>query len=65
MLSLLHNFQSDSRAHTTSYSLGMGDNFPGIKRQGREADHSHLPSAEVKNGEITPPLLRMPSWHSD
>lgn len=28
----------------------------GIKRQGREADRSYPPGAEVKNGEAIPPL---------
>jgi hypothetical protein len=35
-----------------------GDFSPGIKRLGREVDHSPLSSAEVKNGGA------MPSWHS-
>jgi hypothetical protein len=29
---------------------------PGVKGQEREADHSPLFNAEVKNGEATPPL---------
>jgi hypothetical protein len=29
---------------------------PGIKQMGREADHSPLSSAEVKNGGSIPPL---------
>jgi hypothetical protein len=29
---------------------------PGVKQQGREADHSPPSSAEVKNNEVTPPL---------
>jgi hypothetical protein len=29
---------------------------PGLKRQGREVDHSLLPSAEVKNDGARPPL---------
>jgi hypothetical protein len=28
--------------------MGIGFFFPGVKRQGREADHSPLTSAEVK-----------------
>jgi hypothetical protein len=31
----------------------------GVKRQGREADHSLPPSADVKNSEAIPPLPRM------
>jgi hypothetical protein len=30
---------------------------PGLKRQGREADHSLASSAEIKNGGAIPPLL--------
>jgi hypothetical protein len=35
----------------------------GMKRQGREADHSSLYSAEVKNGGAIPPLHNASSWH--
>jgi hypothetical protein len=38
--------------------------FPGLKRQGREADHSPLTIAEVKNGGATPPLSHTFSRHS-
>jgi hypothetical protein len=31
----------------------------GLKRQGRQADHSPLSSAEIKIGEAVPPLSRM------
>jgi hypothetical protein len=37
---------------------------PGVKRQGREADHSPPSSTEVKKYGAIPPLPRMPSWHS-
>jgi hypothetical protein len=33
-----------------------GSLAPGVKRQGREADHSPPPCAEVKNGRDIPPL---------
>jgi hypothetical protein len=33
-----------------------GDLSPGVKRLGREADHSPPPSSEVKNGRSIPPL---------
>jgi hypothetical protein len=36
----------------------------GVKRLGREADHSHPSSAEVKNGGAIPPLLHVSSWRS-
>jgi hypothetical protein len=35
--------------HPASYSMGTRDSFPGVKRSGREADHSPPYSAEVKN----------------
>jgi hypothetical protein len=41
-----------------------GTLFPGLKRQGREADHPPLPIAEVKNGGAVSPLSRMSSCHS-
>jgi hypothetical protein len=37
---------------------------PGVKRLGREADHSPPSSAEVKNGGAIPPLSHMSSWYS-
>jgi hypothetical protein len=47
-MSLLHIVQTGSVVHPTSYKMGPGGSFPGVKRQGREADHSHPTSAEVK-----------------
>jgi hypothetical protein len=42
--------QSGSGAHPASYPRGTGGSFPGGKvRPGRDADHSPLSSAEVKN----------------
>jgi hypothetical protein len=32
-----------------SYPMGAGDSFPGVKRPGREPDHSPPSSAEVRN----------------
>jgi hypothetical protein len=46
--SLLHVVQTGSGVHPTSYKMGTGSSFPGVKRQGREADHSPATSAEVK-----------------
>jgi hypothetical protein len=37
---------------------------PGVKRLGREADHSPPPSGEIKKGGAIPPLPHMSSWHS-
>jgi hypothetical protein len=35
---------------------------PGVKRPGREADHSPPSSAEVKNSGVVPPLPHTTSW---
>jgi hypothetical protein len=40
--SLHHRIQNGSGVHTASYPVGTRCSFPGIKRPGREADHSHL-----------------------
>jgi hypothetical protein len=42
-----HVVQTGSGVHPTSYPMGTGDSFPGVKRPGREADHTPT-SAEVK-----------------
>jgi hypothetical protein len=57
----LHIVQTGSGVHPTSYKMGTGGSFPGIKRQGREADHSLPTSAEVKKMWITstPPYVFM------
>jgi hypothetical protein len=36
----------------------------GIKRQGREAEHSPPSSAEVRNGRTATPFPHMPAWHN-
>jgi hypothetical protein len=36
----------------------------GVKRQGRESDHSPTSSTKAMNGVAIPPLPRIPSWHS-
>jgi hypothetical protein len=46
--SLLHIVQTGSGVHSTSYKMDTGGSFPGVKRQGLEADHSPPTSAEVK-----------------
>jgi hypothetical protein len=38
--------------------------YPGVKRQGREADRSHTSTADVKNGVAIPQLSPMSSWRS-
>jgi hypothetical protein len=60
--SFLHIVQTGSGVHPTSYKIGTGGSFPGVKRQGREADHSLPTSAEVKKMWIytsTPPYVFM------
>jgi hypothetical protein len=54
-----HRVQNGSGAHPASYLVGSRDSFPRVKRPGREADHSHPSSAEVKNAwsyTPTPPI---------
>jgi hypothetical protein len=40
--------QTGSGVHPTSYPMGTGGSSPGVKRPGREADHSPPASAEVQ-----------------
>jgi hypothetical protein len=47
-LLFLHVVQTDSGVHPTSYTMGTRRSFPGVKRPGREVDHSPPTSAEVK-----------------
>jgi hypothetical protein len=59
---LLHVVQTGSGAHPASYTMGNGALCPGLKRPGREADHSPSTSAEVKKMWIytsTPPYFLM------
>jgi hypothetical protein len=47
--SLHHRFQNGPGTHPTSYPISASDPFPGgVKRPGRESDHSPPSSAEVK-----------------
>jgi hypothetical protein len=45
---LHHRVQTGSGTHQTSYPMSTRGSFPGVKRPGREVDHSPS-SAEVKN----------------
>jgi hypothetical protein len=49
--SLFHIVQTGSGVHPTSYKMGTVGSFQGVKRQGREADHSPT-STEVKKMRI-------------
>jgi hypothetical protein len=46
--SLHHSVQNGFWAHPVSYPMGTRDLSLGVKRPGREADHSPPSSAEVK-----------------
>jgi hypothetical protein len=39
--------QTGSGVHPTSYTMGTGGSFTGVKRPGRQADHSPPTSPEV------------------
>jgi hypothetical protein len=47
--SLHHRVQNGYGAHTASYAMGTRGSSLGVKRPGREADHSPPPSVEVNN----------------
>jgi hypothetical protein len=54
--------ETGSGVHPTSYTMGTGSFFPGVKRPGREGYHSPPTSAEVKKIWIltsTPPYAFM------
>jgi hypothetical protein len=42
--------------HPTSYLMGTADHFYGVKRLGRESDHSTGSTAKTKNGRDIPPF---------
>jgi len=46
--SLHHHIQTSSGAHPVFFPVGTMGSFPGVKRPGREADHSPPSSVEVK-----------------
>jgi hypothetical protein len=46
--SLHHCVRNGSGSHSASYPMGTSGSFLGVKRPGREADHSPPSSAEVK-----------------
>jgi hypothetical protein len=43
-----HSIQTSFGVHPASYPTGTGGSFPGGDQPGREADHSHPTSAEIK-----------------
>jgi hypothetical protein len=57
--SLHRHIEASSGAHPASYPMGIRGSFQGVKRPGREDDHSLPSSAEVKNVwgyALTPPI---------
>jgi hypothetical protein len=58
-----YHVQNGSRAHPASYPMGTRGSFPGVKRLGREANHSPPSSAEVKECvELYLHSPNTPSW---
>jgi hypothetical protein len=55
-VSLLHGVQTSSGSNPTSYKMGTEKGIPGVKRLGREADHSPPSRTEAKNNGAVPPL---------
>jgi hypothetical protein len=54
---------------STAFRPTLGPTQPfsrggGVKRQGREAVHSPLSSAEVKKSGVIPPLSNVSKWRS-
>jgi len=47
--SLLPNVKTSPSDHPTCCLIGTGVIFPEVKRLGRQVDHSHHPTAGVKN----------------
>jgi hypothetical protein len=61
---LHHGVHTGSGTHPASYSIGIADFFPGVKRTGRDADHSTLSSVDTKNAGAIPPIPHTSSQHS-
>jgi hypothetical protein len=57
--SVLLAVQTGPGIHTTSYTMGIGGSFPGLKRPGREVANSLPASAEVKKMWIYTSTLRL------
>jgi hypothetical protein len=53
---VLQSFPTGSEAHSVFNKMEKGEHSTGVKRPGRQADHSPLSSAGVKNGGNIPPL---------
>jgi len=53
--SLPHHLQTASEAHTAFYPVDTGAHSPGVKRPGREAEHSPPFSVDVNASSYTSP----------
>jgi hypothetical protein len=62
--SLLHNVQASPGADPAPCTIGTRALYPGVKRLESKDDHSHLSSAEVKNGGAIQPVPHMSSYPS-
>jgi hypothetical protein len=61
--SLHHRVQNGSGAHPASYPMGTRCYSLGVKRPGREADHSPPPSTDVKEWvDLYLHFSNTPSW---
>jgi hypothetical protein len=47
---------------SSAHPVGAGAASTGVKRQGREANHSPKSNVEVKNGGAIPPVPHKSSW---
>jgi hypothetical protein len=56
-LSLLQNVQTGSGSHSPSYSMGNGNNFPGVKLPEHEIVHSPPPGTTVRRSGAIPLLI--------
>jgi hypothetical protein len=63
--SVFHTVKTGLRAPWASYSICTGGTFLGVKQPGRETEHSHLCTAEVKNGDriSSTPSSASNAWH--
>jgi len=55
--SQLQNVQTGSGAHSPSYLMGNGDNFPGLKLPEQEIDHSSPSGTNVRRSGAIPLLV--------
>jgi hypothetical protein len=60
--SLIYSLQTDSGPTSPPVEWAPGTLSPGVKRQGREADHSHSSSAELENDRAILPLPPTFTW---